>query len=105
MADETDFERMRRLERQDREHRQAVYGPWRHPHNIEWAASREISGGKTLRQWCRHLEDRLRATEAALAKRRAADLHEQPDVVDEPHDEQGSEPLVIRRQRGPWHAK
>ena len=31
---ETEFARLQRLARQDREHAAAIYGPWRHPYNV-----------------------------------------------------------------------
>lgn len=48
-----------------------------------------------------------RCTVAGLQRlpREAWPANGQPDVVDERHDEQGSEPVVIRRRGGPFHAK
>jgi hypothetical protein len=59
---------------------------WNLPANIEWARSRDIAGSLSLREWCRHLENRVRDAEAALAiRQRAADFADEPD-------KQGGEP-------------
>ncbi len=106
MRNETRYAQLCRLEREEREFARSMY-QWNSPVNVEWARSRDIAGSLSLREWCRRLEDRVRDAEAALANRqRAADFaDEQPDVADERHDEQGSEPVVIRRRGGLHHAK
>ncbi len=102
MAD-TAYERAARIKRLvwlEGEHSRAMYG-WNHPDNVRWAAARRdewrFDELAEMRRRCDRLE--------AAKRQRAADLDEQPDVEDERHDEQGCEPVVIRRRGGPFHAK
>jgi hypothetical protein len=87
------YGQMVRLQHLERDFGRAMYG-WHHPANRSWAESRSISGSRSLRDWCRLLENRLSAAETALAERqRAADL---PEAAD---DQTAVEtPLVIRRR-------
>ncbi len=118
------FERLRRMQLEERRTAQALYG-WNHPFNVEWAKSRDISGSLSLREWCRHLERKVRDLESN--RQHVADVADEPEtpvadepetpVADEPQapvaDEQpqadeavADEPLVIRRHgEGRRHAK
>lgn len=102
MAD-TAYERAARIKRLvwlEGEHSRAMYG-WNHPDNIKWAETRQ-----DRRRVDEIAELRRRVTELVAAKRHdVADEPEQSDVVDDRHDEQGSEPVVIRRRGGLHHAK
>ena len=90
---ETYCARLRRLQREDRLTARALYG-WNHPHNVEWARSRDISGGRSLREWCRYLEGRLRSVEERN-RQRVADLPGEPDM---PVAGEQAQALVIRRR-------
>jgi len=95
------YRRLRRLRCERWAFAHAMYG-WNHPDNIKWAEARQdgrrFDELAELRRRC----DRL---EAALNRQHVADEPEQSDVVDDRHDEQGSEPVVIRRRGGLHHAK
>jgi hypothetical protein len=106
---ELHHERLRRLRAEERITAKALYG-WNHPANVEWARSRDITGSRSLREWCRHLEEILRALQGQ-DQQRAADLAGKPaaTTASEPQmpvaDEQpqadnavGDEPLLIRRK-------
>ena len=84
----------------EKEHARAMYG-WRHPENIKWAKAR-----REKREVDELAELRRRVDELqAVNRRRGADEPEQPDVVDDRHDEQACEPLVISWRGGRRHAK
>ena len=102
---ETDYARERRLWREERATAQAIYGEWRHPDNVRWAADRwRFDETAELRRRIALLEAALRqraADEADEAGEQPAD--ERPE--DDRHGERASEPLVIRWRGGPFHAK
>lgn len=94
------YRRLRRLRCERWAFAHAMYG-WNHPDNIKWAETRQ-----DRRRVDEIAELRRRVTELVAAKRHdVADEPEQSDVVDDRHDEQGSEPVVIRRRGGLHHAK
>jgi hypothetical protein len=71
---ETEYARLCRLQRMEREHAQAIYGPWRHPDNVAWAQARDVAGARSVKEHCRAVENRLRDVERqAQNRQRAAD--------------------------------
>ena len=111
---ETRYARLCRLERLDREHRRAIH-EWHHAANVEWAATRDIAGSRSLREWCWHLE-RMTRDFRSQNRRLAADVAEWRDEADDAEqadagrpvvDLPAGEPPVIRRrgEGGKPHAK
>jgi hypothetical protein len=94
------YNRLRRLRCERWAFAHAMHG-WRHPHNIEWAQRRKAYSMADELAELRRRYDRLEAAN----RHDVADEPQQSDVVDDRHDEQGSEPVVIRRRGGLHHAK
>jgi hypothetical protein len=88
---ESYFDRERRVRTEERVTAKALYG-WSHPANVEWARQRDIAGARSLREWCRHLENRLRAIEERQHDADVADEPEAP-VADEPQTPVAGEQL------------
>lgn len=102
MHEESQYQKLRRIERLDAEHRRAMFA-WNHPHNIPWAAARQERRERD------DLRRRIADLEARLNRQRAADEQDEPEQPEwheaNRQDEQACEPLVIRRRGGLHHAK
>lgn len=72
---ETEYGRRNRLRAEERSFALGMYG-WNHPANIERA--RDLPVSVQLWNYCRLLEKRLRALEAAADRQCAADVAEVP---------------------------
>jgi len=104
---ESFYDRERRVRTEERITAKALYG-WSHPANVEWAQQRDIAGARSLREWCRHLENRLRAVEERQHVADVADEPQAPVADEQPQADEAvaDEPLVIRRHgEGRRHAK